>query len=663
MRSIFSLLLISLTCLGSVYAAETKSYGSGFFSLDSLQFSIDATRLPKGNVEIAVNCFNSKSCFQPYKGGVWLYNRNGTANTWENQQFSRASKKNNRDQIDTTAKRGKLDKVNVVRVRVKNTTNKVIYDTAYFIGLVGSGNKYPYSLPVVHLLVDEEDAFGPQGFYGPGEGFNNGKYKVWNYEIEPIDKRFNTERLQKNAIVQLIDTQNNSGLYANCSVRLMNLQNNNLPNKSFSIVASKGKFNTNLFGAKTYKAINLRSGGLGQLRGFGVHEVANQLLQGMNIGETPNTPVIVFLNGSYWSLSFAQPKLEEHTATYAKNINPDNMGVFKPTDLPGNEETYAFIKTVLGDTAVVAWVNVKGQTEPVGMGGVMEATASKELFIATAEKLLNSIEGNTSKLSITEIEALIDLPSWIDYICAVDFGRMNKSIEKKMLMGIAPNQKLFLMMEQADDFGMSEANGNHWKEGILAPGKEQTLPAVVIKNIILTNKDCVARLVARYQDLLNSNFSPLRTAAAIERKSAAFLPEYSNHWQSWAPNSGLIFSDEKNLLQQLNLFCQQRPAIARLQLAEQWLPEKKITEQSIKNVTVALDSIPAALSVKVKLNSIAIDNSWRGQYFAGTDITATLEAPAREGYTLIWKEYPKAGKTVSLKADSDIVLTPMWEKK
>ncbi len=55
------------------------------------------------------------------------------------------------------------------------------FQKAYFIGL---GYKKPYSLPVVHLLVDSNDAFGKQGFYGPGEGLQIGGDRIWNYLLD-----------------------------------------------------------------------------------------------------------------------------------------------------------------------------------------------------------------------------------------------------------------------------------------------------------------------------------------------------------------------------------------------------------------------------------------------------------------------------------------------
>lgn len=639
-------------------------FGSGFYPADSLYFELDTATLPAGHVQVAVNCFNFNSCFAPYTHGIWLYNRSNTPNTWENQQLSRTLFKDENDNIDTLAPRGALEKINVIRVQVTSPNHTVLYDTAYFIGIMGSNGKYPYQLPVVCLLIDSNDAFGPYGFYGPGEGIFKPYALGWNYELEALSSLVPLSRIEKPVIVQILDRNSNNLMYQKCGIRITGINSRSRPNKGM-VLTTRPQYGDSLFRTalidsnERYPQIKLRAGGAGQTGGFGLNEIAEEVFEGMNIGELPCEPVITYLNGSYWSIHFAQPKKREYGPIYTRELNPTAISIMRPLNMPASKPLIAQLQAMGLDTAQIGWVHTGSKKQVAAM--CLVDRGNKTLFEPVAQKLIQSIKNGTSTLTYHQLDTLLDLHSWLSYIIAADFGCLDHSIEHQIFVGTAPGTKMFLMIMQADHYGMNNPNSNHWQEKILKPDdKEETFTALVLRNILLKNSDCVRQMILLYEDFLNTNFVPSRTYNIVETFTNKLLPEYGKYWRSWAPNSGLDSLQQASMLQQVKSFYVERPAFARQYLAQQWMPEKHFTSADIHPVTIAFDMVQPG-SMQVQLNSLTITHNWSGQYYPEPQLklTATALQP-RSGYRPGWLGFESSGSTITVSPVVNTTYTPVW---
>ncbi len=655
--TLYILLLLFAVSNSVSVSAQQVSNPSGFYPVDSLLFTVNQAPPKGGKIQISVNCFTTAKCFSDYKGGVWLYNRNNTPNTWEDQQLSRAPT----EAADTLAHRGKLDKVNVVRVRGINARGEVESDSVYFIGVTGVGaSASPYSLPVVQLLVDSLDAFGPQGFYGPGEGIRNQYVHVWNYDIDEsaiYNSYVPLARVEKASVIQVLGRGNRSLLYQKCGLHIAGVPPHSLPDKSMEVEArtaysGTSTFNTTLLGENktTYHSLRLLAGG-----GFAVHKVAADIATGINLGDVDATPVITFLNGSYWSLGYAEIDLE-------KDLPGDQgtgVSIFKPQYFERTAQFISKLHNLQIDSQNIAWTGIEGTNKTIGTG--LLERGNKDQFLAVTKQLLSSVE-NKKPLSFADIDALVDLNSWLTYIAMVDFGRMKNAMQHHIFMCTAPGKKLFLLTDEISDFAGGSIGGNSWKEHILADGDDdgkKTFQSVLIRDVILKNKGCIEKLCLRYQDLLNTSFKPERTTAIVDKVENDFLPEYAKYYQAWSPNAGLDLASETKSLDALKSFCAGRPESAWQQLADQWMPESQLHLNQRKAVRVILDSVPQG-TVKVLLNSLEITKSWDGLYYPKPDIEVSmLPVNVPDGMMLVWKEYPGKPSALKLTPLREITLTPV----
>ncbi len=646
-------------------AAYAGSYvGSGFYAVDSLYFELNTAALPAGNVQVALNCFNFKRCFVPYTGGLWLYNRNNTPNTWENQQLIKAPFKDDNDNIDTLAPRGALDKINVIRVQVTSANNTVLYDTAYFIGISGSRNTAAHQLPVVCLLVDSNDAFGPQGFYGPGEGIFKPYPLGWNYELEALSSRVPLSRIEKPAIVQIIDRNNNNLLYQKCGIRVSGINSRSRPNKGMTLYA-RAQYGDTLFrtalidSTERYPQIKLRAGGAGQTSGFGLNEIAEQVFEGLDIGEQPCEPVITYLNGSYWSIHFAQPKNINYGPAYIHHLNPATFSIVRPLYMPANKQLLAELKAMGLDTAKIGWVPDINKKQTMAM--CLVDRGNKNLFEPVAKRLIQSIKNGASTLTYQQLDSLLDLRSWLTYIISADFGCLNHSIEHQLYVGTAPGAKMFVTLMQADHYANTDPKSNYWQQKIVQPDNDdETFTSIVIRQILLKNPQCIKQLIMLYEDLLNTHFMAWRTYGIVDDFSRKLMPEYGKYWRSWAPNSGLDSLQQADMLQKVKYFYRERPPFARQSLAQQWMPEKEYTAANASPVTIAFDLVQPG-SMQVQLNSITLTKNWSGLYFPEPQlILKAIALEPRPGYRPGWQGYENSGSTISVCPMGNTTYTPVW---
>ena len=667
--SLFGCLYLCLALLWAPVSGYSQpvSHGSGFYAVDSLFFTVNQSPPSGGEIHISVNCFSNDVCFTPYTGGVWLYNRNHTPNTWEDQQFTRAPYPA-MFVLDTLAPRGGLKKVNVVRVRFLNHNGQITSDKAYFIGVTGQGSVFPHTLPVVHLLVDSSDAFGPEGFYGPGDGIAIPGEHLWNYKLDqsPLCRQFvPRDRVEKPCILQIIDTDNASMLYQACGIRVSGNSSRSSPNKSMAVVAreeyaeGRNRFVTDLYGDEyeAHKWIRFRSGGSVQQQGLGVHEIGERVINGLNIGEVKVRPVITYLNGSYWSIAFAQNKSQEYAVEELFGIDHDSVDIIRPVYLHLDAAGIQGLLQIPMDTADLVWMPAPGGTGQIAIGLLDEG--SKERFMPPATRLFEAIMDSSVVLSFEEIDSLLDVDSWVTYLSVSDYGRLG-SFSTQVTVITAPGKKMFLMMNEADVFGCTPASGNHWTETVLYPPPgDSTFTSLVYRRILLRNPEFITRFLRRYQDLLNTYFTTERTYAIANGVVDAVLPEYRQYWDSWYPNAGLDSASYAGALGLVKLFCLQRTGYAWQQAADVWLPQEKYTLAHRRSISLVLDSLPQGL-LPVYINTLRHDTSWTGLYLPKPSVRVSMDlSNVPPGSCFKWKEYPDSSHTFFIHADSNITLTPV----
>lgn len=657
----FNRLTITLTLtflLGINGFGQAVNYTSGFYAADSVLFRIDTLQKKKWKKEISINCFNEQTCYVPYTRGIWIYDRNKLPNTWEDQQLVMKHKDNM--SADVSSGRGLLDKVNVIHVRIKDEHGHVIFQKAYFIGL---GYKKPYSLPVVHLLVDSNDVFGKHGFYGPGEGLKIGDEHFWNYLLDrsPLyNGLIARERIEKKCIVHIVAPDNTSLLYQHCGIRVSGNTSRELPNRTLAIVAreeysGQNRFLTDLFGdGSSYKWIRFRPGGSSQYSAYSSHEIAEKLINGLKLGEVEIKPVIVFLNGSYWSLSFAQDKVQEYTIERIWGIDHDEVSIIRPCYIPLEFLPPTFFEERKMDMSDLVIAN-NSNGKPTLISLVEKGTAKN--FMEPAKILFAAAEDTTKKLPFHIIDSLLDIRQWVTYLATIDYAGFDYLSDGIVLVS-APGRKIFPILNEGDYFGVNPVNINGLREVYPRLDGDETFTSLVFANIILKNEECLKLFILRYEDLLNTWFSPTRTVDIVNHVTKSYINEYDKHQRSW-PNTNLLpLYDQKKLTYQILAFCKQRPTYSWEQISRLWKKDT-YTLSDRKTVSLVMDSIPSDL-ISVQINSLTHTTSYTGLYYPNPALHVSLNTiNLPKGSRVIWKEYPDSAPSFVISPYKNISLTPV----
>jgi hypothetical protein len=648
--------LLAQTSFGQI------SHATGWYAEDSILITVK----PKSGhtTWVAVNSF-SQQAFKPYTGDFWVYARPDAINTWEDQQLTKGPVQPWQTNIDTSVKRGVTPKAVTVRVQYRDPNGSV--DKEYVSALHLTGAKEPgkrlHGLPVVHIFVDSLDAFGPEGFYGPGDGviLPTGEH-FWNYEIDGdlLFASLPRSRYEKNAVMQILDTTNVVTLNQACGARISGKSSVNYPNRTIACVArdeyGPKKFKTRLYGAEgEYKWIKLRTR---PDQSFGYNEIGLSIIQGAGLGEVAYRPVIVYLNGSYWTIAFAQDKVNEYSAGAILDADKDSVCLAKLSAPMPLDSSFHEMAQVLGfDTAEACAFVTKGADRY--LVSLIEA-GEKRIHETWAQQFFERFifaQGPIDTFGV--ISGLMDVDAVARYISFINFAGITDAMSNNVLVTNTPGGKASLMAKDFDNM-LADAEMNSWTAG--APfGDSLFMDDVtkgLIRNVFLKNKPLAERVLLVYEDMLNTFFAPERTVPVAVALYDAVLPEYELMKASWGPNAMMDTADAWAHKAVVADFLNSRPVHAWEQIATTWAPllGDNYTLQRRNTVRVCMDSVPEG-SVQVHLNSLTIGTTWQGLYYPRPMLD--ISAKAAPGYTVRWKEYPDSTSHLALSADNPVTLTPV----
>lgn len=659
------------------------NYGTGFYNVDSLLWQYNHTGNPADTILIAVNSFTD-AAYKPYTQGVWLRNRNYTPNTWENTQFSKAGSLLLHN-VDTTAKRGPLRKVNVVRVKVnKFQTAEPNEEYVFFIGVDGKENSHVYEVPVVHLYVDSMDAFGPEGFYAPGKGLATPVVPPhipagfqWNYSIEYSDPGIKgiipRNRIEKDCFLSILDT-NNTALDKKVGIRISgNISAGNY-NKGMQVLARKkyspGKIHTSILGEdEKYTAIRLRVGGSAQKYQVGCNELGLEIIDGLKLGEATSRRIQVYLNGSYWTMAYAQPKIDEYWAESVMGIHHDTVEIIDPMSMypygNGLLDITAQLKLIdtskLGTVASPVW-GTKGQI----YSAYYMLQGSKESFAPIADTLLAMQYDTNYALVFRHLDSLIDLNSFMRYLSVVDFLQLNDNLGNNTLLMAGPQHKPFIVMRDFDGISIDHVHKDYWGKIADQRSEANTFLENTIQRVILKNPYCIQQLLRVAQDLYNTNFQPLRLNQLVDDMyTADFMRDMDTCHLSWGgfPNGGSNSNHYVMYKEKLHYYLTHRHTTAWKILANHWMPDEQFKLHDRRTIFINFDLLPPGIA-QVQLNSLTLDSTWHGLYLPKPTVEVKLVAKGKipAGYKLAWQEQPNAGLNLSINATKHTVLTPILVK-
>ncbi len=683
------LVFLVMTFLLSIQTFSQTSHKSGFYNVDSIYFTVNWVAGVNQQVLVSMNRFTGDS-YRPYSGGMWLKKRPAEINTWENVIYARNPCSY---AFDSNLPSGDRNKTNVVQVVLVDTvTQTVVKDSVYVIGL----GVIPHNVHMFFVTVDSLDFADMQNRYE-----EDIRVRAWLHVFSP------TGVLEVNQPVEFYIAAGSSACIANKGFTVK------ATNKS--PVFGPKKMRTSVFSPTVgvlqdeYK-IKLRSGNGGQIPAFGINEIVQRIINYPNwrIGGVDNAVSILYINGSYWSFTFPQRKSDERYVASVYGVDKDSVDLIRPipfnvyydTIYVGSKTFYDTLivgsdTTIYDSTFAGTWVRFNFDYDTTIVGNFFRSLGFDTLqffpagYIDTVisvsvtnhdgqKRIIASVEEGTNQRikPITQtlvnlardtlydhydtLLTLIDLGSWLRYLCLINHFNMNDVIDNNIGLGLTPQNKLFILMEDFDDVGIWEGiNASNWNSKILGPSSVNYFGFMreVIQKIILKSPKAIDRMILVYEDMLNTGLLPDRLTGIVDTFRPKVIPYYKYNYEAWGgyPNGGRDSIGQEHTFGEFRNFVESRRLPALQLLTNQFQPQYAYNVLTDTNhVHIVFDSISANI-VTLEFNSLTLTKSWSGPYLPkpGLQISYTV----LNGHDVMIKEYPDSSRKFQIFSDTDITLT------
>lgn len=683
--------LVMIFSLVAIQTQAQVNYPSGYYNADSLFFTVNWNVEDNQQLQWSINRFTEES-WQPYVHGVWLKPRPDSINTWENNIYTGGF--NGGDcyySVDPNQLSGPRKKINIIRVRLLETlTHTVVKDSVYFIGF---GEFHPYW--TFYITVDSIEF---------AEMFKNYEQDIRIRAQLQIFTPYGINEI--NQPVEFYISGTSSTCIANKG--LIVKAENDAP------IFGKKAINTSIFSKNSErieeKRIKLRSGNGGQIFSFGINEVAEKILdyQSLGIGGVEVNIGIIYINGSYWSLTFPQRKSDdERDIARNFNINKDSVNVYKPSvyftyidsgiiqcNIENNDTLCGFrfcINNTYDSSANYAALNnlpnecyfFQGDTS-IYPQKIIDSLSSNIVMIKNIEnlyKIIADIESGNKYLfdpiakelddlmtldplsnHYNSFLRLIDIDNWLRYLIYTHYFGNYDAVFNNLVLAMSYKDKVRIIGNDFDNIHFNDIYSNNWDTRIFNEPRSYYNEGFVYRMNRMMNhsQEIKERLIQLYQGMVNTMFLPNRTIALFDSFKNSFLSEYTYHYNAWGgwPNGGQSYEDEINMLDRFKYFLENRNNQALQYVTDYFQPSDSLNiSTDLHTISLIFDSIDVQ-SAKIVINRDTLTqftSNWSGKYFKKPSVLIDIENYGNTG--LYVKEYPDSGLHFEIYPDSNITIT------
>lgn len=479
--------------------------------------------------------------------------------------------------IDYNVERGKIRKVNTVKVRSVDTHNgEIIRDSIYIIGLF----EYPYEHHTLIVTTNDKDVIRVLNDYGDVSKKRDGYIHIFSPKGE----------IEYQGHIKLKKAAGSSKF---------------LPNHGMSFKAVKKEYiSTSLFDDKSedIDKIKFRVGGSDQSQGFSCHEIALNILSQTPklkmIGGVKNSIAVFYLNGSYWSMGFPQQKANKFFYKNLLDVESSVVDVFGVIPFVFKVDSIVE-KVVNGVKGTIIYPNMEFQKR-YDVESEIFVHKKKDKFILVkntddseirvegilkdgdAQRVSNKIKQYKSKE--ISLEELIDVDLWSMYLAMIHFGNMRDVVSHNNNIGIIDGGLLFPILLDFDNFGKSSIFDNNFDAifGDYISG-EQNLFKSIIRDF-RNSEFAINRFYLVYQELLNTSLDPKNTVSIVQKYESEVMKLYDEMYHSWGgyPNGGIEPQKQRELFGTLKEFYEKRPEKC-LEFLNEFMTKK------VQNPSVVID--------------------------------------------------------------------------
>ncbi|MCK4796908.1 MAG: CotH kinase family protein [Spirochaetes bacterium] len=348
------------------------------------------------------------------------------------------------------------------------------------------------------------------------------------------------EDWEKPIHIEYFDENDNYCFEMDAGVKIFGAYSRTYEMKSLSIFARKRygypEINYNFFDKKnseeqtitSFKSLVLRNSGNDFYSTIMRDAMMTSLLEGIDIDRQAYKPVVVFINGAYWGIHNLREKInEDYLAANYAGVYPDNIDLL--------EYSHEIMEALEGDT-----IHYEAMLDYIDTNGL----ASTEHY--------------------EYIQTQMDVDNFIDYqIANIYFdnkdwpGNNNKYWRPKTTNG------RWRWIVYDTDFGFGLLNENAYNFDTLAFALEPNGPSwpnppasTFLLRKFFENDAFKTKFLARFDELLNTNFDPNTVVAKIDSMKAVIENEINNHGTQWS-----TMWDWDTQVQKLRNFANNRKAV------------------------------------------------------------------------------------------------------
>jgi hypothetical protein len=502
---------------------------------------------------------------------------------------------------------GTVHKATVLRARAySGTIASAVSAATYFIS-PDAATRYA-GVPVVSITADPDDLFSDaRGLYvlGPNAA-----------QTLPYDGANFFQSWEKPATIEYFDAQRRAVIRQIIGLRLHGDVSRAQPQKSLRLYARNGEagFATQLFASKpitSFQRLVLRNASQDFASTFIRDEVIQAGATG-NVLTQAYQPTVVFVNGEYWGVHNLRERVDEFFLEQNAGVDPKNIDLLE----------FRFTETEIDAGDAADWDSL--------------------IAYLQANSLANDANFNA-------VAARIDLDNLTDYVLlnvwAVNRDWPGNNVRAWRVRN-PPGKWRWISFGSESGFGLPGWGGapiDNFEFLTFNNNDDSQLPLIMRK--LLENPGFKLRFTRRAADLLNVKLAAPAVLGRIDAFASGIDPLMSEHIQRWGyPNDKAAWLANVEVLRDN---ARQRPDFMRQHMRDRFGLDATV------NVTIAVTPSGAGIPSVNSIGLGPIGSSWRGVYFAGMPITASVAA--QPGYLFDRWESSQSGATTE---GASVALTP-----
>ncbi|MCG8576242.1 MAG: CotH kinase family protein [Flavobacteriales bacterium] len=396
-----------------------------------------------------------------------------------------------------------------------------------------------------------------------------------------------------------------------------------LPQKSIAIFArskyGKSRIEYPIFperDIKKYKSFVIRNSGGDFKRTHFRDAFMTQLAKPTGVAIQAYRPVVVYINGQYWGIQNLREKISEHYLKSNYGVDKENVDILRHNGVARHGTSKNYKK-------LLAFLRNRDMTQD-------ETVEELRVFMDVEDYIRYNIaevysDNRDAGGNIRYWRERTDSSKWRWVLYDLDLGLGNntpKGYKRNTL------QKF------------TSVNNEAWPD--------PPWSTFIIRKL-LENKKVEQQYINTFADQLNTVYHPDTAVTLLNKMQDVVKEEMKFHVKRW----GTSYKNWEHHVQIMRHFASVRPY---------WIRKHIMTKFELQDTSYVSIVYPGKDVAAMQFNSLKINRDFKGVYFDGVPVTATVK-PKHDYDFVGWKGRSEKEMSITFNLEEDVVLEPMFEPK